>query len=113
MSTHARIRKPAFLLAVAIAALLLVSDTGDRGELVLGGGDAHAVVGRPLTPVSYAGVARRTARRTTRRVAAASAPVGVIYSLPSGCIQSGGYYTCGTVRYRAYYDGPTVVYQPM
>ena len=24
---------------------------------------AHAVVGRPLTPVSYAGLARRTARR--------------------------------------------------
>jgi len=29
---------------------------------------AHAVIGRPLTPLSYAGVARRTARRTTRRV---------------------------------------------
>jgi hypothetical protein len=29
---------------------------------------AYAVVGRPLTPMSYAGVARRTARRTTRRV---------------------------------------------
>lgn len=28
---------------------------------------AHAIVGRPLTPVSYAGVARRTARRTVRR----------------------------------------------
>jgi hypothetical protein len=28
---------------------------------------AHAVVGRPLTPVSYAGVARRTSRRTVRR----------------------------------------------
>jgi hypothetical protein len=25
---------------------------------------AHAVVGRPLTPVSYAGVARRTSRRS-------------------------------------------------
>lgn len=25
--------------------------------------DAYAVVGRPLTPVSYAGVARRTVRR--------------------------------------------------
>ncbi len=25
--------------------------------------DAHAVIGRPLTPVSYAGVARRTVRR--------------------------------------------------
>jgi hypothetical protein len=29
---------------------------------------AHAVIGRPLTPLSYAGVARRTARRTARRV---------------------------------------------
>ncbi len=29
---------------------------------------AEAVVGRPLTPVSYAGMARRTARRTARRV---------------------------------------------
>ena len=28
---------------------------------------AHAVVGRPLTPVSYAGVARRTSRRVVRR----------------------------------------------
>lgn len=26
--------------------------------------EAHAVIGRPLTPVSYAGVARRTTRRT-------------------------------------------------
>lgn len=28
---------------------------------------AEAIVGRPLTPVSVAGVARRTARRTVRR----------------------------------------------
>jgi len=28
---------------------------------------AEAVVGRPLTPVSVAGVARRTSRRTVRR----------------------------------------------
>jgi hypothetical protein len=25
--------------------------------------DAHAIIGRPLTPMSYAGVARRTTRR--------------------------------------------------
>ncbi|WP_108660962.1 hypothetical protein [Acuticoccus kandeliae] len=31
---------------------------------------AHAVIGRPLTPVSVAGVARRTTRRTVRRCAA-------------------------------------------
>jgi hypothetical protein len=35
---------------------------------------AHAVVGRPLTPVSVAGVARRTSRRTARRCA-----VGMYY----------------------------------
>jgi hypothetical protein len=29
--------------------------------------EAEAVVGRPLTPVSVAGVARRTSRRTARR----------------------------------------------
>ena len=27
--------------------------------------DAYAIIGRPLTPVSYAGVARRTVRRAT------------------------------------------------
>jgi hypothetical protein len=26
-------------------------------------GEAHAIIGRPLTPVSFAGVARRTTRR--------------------------------------------------
>jgi hypothetical protein len=31
--------------------------------LLTGGSDAFAVVGRPLTPMSYAGVARRTTRR--------------------------------------------------
>ena len=30
-------------------------------------GTAEAVVGRPLTPVSYAGVARRTSRRSAYR----------------------------------------------
>ncbi len=33
-------------------------------------GDAHAVVGRPVTPVSYAGTARRTTRAVTPGVGA-------------------------------------------
>jgi hypothetical protein len=37
-------------------------------------GQALAIVGRPLTPMSYAGVARRTTRR-----AVAAAPVGVYH----------------------------------
>jgi hypothetical protein len=36
-------------------------------------GSAYAIIGRPLTPVSYAGVARRT----TRRAVYAGAAVGV------------------------------------
>jgi hypothetical protein len=30
---------------------------------LLGGADVFAIIGRPLTPLSYAGVARRTTRR--------------------------------------------------
>ena len=44
----------------------LMSPSGKQGLIT----EAHAVVGRPLTPVSVAGVARRTARRTVRRCAA-------------------------------------------
>jgi hypothetical protein len=56
-----------FGLALFFATIVFVGfDVGDRGasrgtlSLVT---SAEAVVGRPLTPVSVAGVARRTARR--------------------------------------------------
>lgn len=39
---------------------------------------AHAVIGRPLTPLSYAGVARRT----TRRAVAAGAVAGAAAAAP-------------------------------
>ena len=57
---------------VAGAACLLIAEPGSMtgsGWLV---SQANAVIGRPLTPVSYAGVARRT----TRRAVAAGAVVG-------------------------------------
>ena len=54
--------KTMVLIGVALVAGLLWS-----GELPLIGSslvtDAQAVIGRPLTPMSYAGVARRTVRR--------------------------------------------------
>ena len=52
---------------------------------------AGAVIGRPLTPLSYAGVARRTTRRA---VAGTAAGVAV---LPPGCVY-GAYY--GAYYYR-------------
>jgi hypothetical protein len=51
---------------LALLALGLALDAAERAGVpnVAGFvGPAGAVVGRPLTPVSYAGVARRTARR--------------------------------------------------
>jgi hypothetical protein len=57
----------ALLLAFGFAKTSeFVSPSGKQGFI----SEAHAVVGRPLTPVSVAGVARRTARRTVRRCAA-------------------------------------------
>lgn len=107
--------RPAKRRALAmIATLFILGLFADSGPLLLGGDDAHAVVGRPATPVSYAGVARRTSRRTTAAVATtATVASGTVTTLPTGCAFAGGIYTCGAVRYRPYYDGPTVVYRAL
>jgi hypothetical protein len=50
---------------------------------------AEARVGRPLTPMSYAGVARRTTRRAAAVGAAGAAAAGTYYyTAPgTGCVQ--------------------------
>jgi hypothetical protein len=103
---------------VVAAALIALGAVTDSGPLMLGGGTAEAVIGRPLTPVSYAGVARRTTRRTVAASTAYAAPpvvssAAVITTLPAGCVQGGGVYTCGAVRYSAAYSGSTVVYRQL
>jgi hypothetical protein len=50
------------LFAVLVTSFLDLSRPFDPGRSFVQ--EAHAVVGRPLTPVSYAGVARRTTRRS-------------------------------------------------
>jgi hypothetical protein len=45
-------------MLLAVPALI-----GSAIDVQLLAGDAHAIIGRPLTPMSYAGVARRTTRR--------------------------------------------------
>ncbi len=95
---------------------------------------AQAIVGAPLTPVSVAGVARRTAVRTTVAVsstAAASAaakppapppasgaqglPLGTVVSaLPAGCasvqLRGTNYFNCQGTYFRPAYQGQDVVY---
>ena len=64
-------------------ACLFVSDQAsltDPGTLVT---QAEARIGRPLTPMSYAGVARRTTRRAVYGAAAVGAVgVGAAYAYP-------------------------------
>ncbi len=49
-------------IATGVAGLLWSGDLApNHGTRLVS--EAHAIVGRPLTPVSYAGVARRTVRR--------------------------------------------------
>jgi hypothetical protein len=98
---------------------------------------AYAIVGAPLTPVSVAGVARRTTRRNVAYSsaaygAAAVAPVATtaavattatvatttavamgtrVATLPAGCASvASAYYNCGGTYYRQAYEGPNVVY---
>lgn len=69
--------------------------------------DAQARVGRPLTPVSVAGVARRTTRRVIRRGA-------FIASIPRGCPYGNYYgynlYYCGGTYYQRSGSGYVIVY---
>ena len=83
---------------VASAALLggLVAEIGlDGGFLVP---EAQAVVGRPMTPISYAGVARRTTRRAIYATSVYRA------TLPAGCrtviIEGTTLHQCGTTYYQ-------------
>jgi hypothetical protein len=74
MKRHTRSRWT--LLAVAAVA-------GSALELGLFVGDAHAIIGRPLTPFSYAGVARRTTRRAVVFGAAAARPYAYPVPVPA------------------------------
>ena len=67
---------------------------------------AQAIMGRPLTPLSYAGVARRT----TRRAVVAGAVVGAavarpVVVAPAGCVQAVDAY--GRIYTRCYRRTPS------
>ena len=85
-----------------IAILMALFTTGLLTDSVFNSGtimqEAHAVVGRPLTPGSVAGVARRTTRRTIRRTTA------YVATLPRGCttvvIEGTTLHQCGGTYYQ-------------
>ncbi|CAN7675238.1 hypothetical protein [Mesorhizobium sp. LjRoot246] len=89
-------------LALGLAAVFLFGDLRIETDQPMSaaisfGTPAEARIGHPLTPLSYAGVARRTARRTVRRTARRLAvlPAGCVYGPYYGAY----YYNCGGVYY--------------
>lgn len=117
------------LLALALTALLFMASThnGPLGIRLIS--DAHAIIGLPSTPLSFAGIARRTAAEAALQPPApvvsppppaATAggdplPIGtVVHSLPAGCTSTpvGGvdYFYCGGNFYRAAFSGNNLVY---
>lgn len=90
------------LLACALVAAVLFGDINFEWsaspEIQIGlATPAEARIGHPLTPLSYAGVARRTTRRVVRRTEAR------LSVLPAGCVYGpyygGYYYRCGSLYY--------------
>jgi hypothetical protein len=93
MNILKQMRFAALALAAGGAALLWSGDgLGPSGAFI---SQAEARIGRPATPMSYAGVARRTTRRT---VAAGAAAAGAYYYAAPGCQQVVNSY--GQIVYR-------------
>lgn len=97
---------------VALAVLFVAGETEFGAAFISHQADgfissAEARVGRPATPASVAGVARRTTRRTIRRGA-------YIAAIPAGCAYGSYYgynlYYCGGTYYQRSGSGYVIVY---
>jgi hypothetical protein len=106
------LRKPSRYLVAALALGIIMGDFEIAAQQVGIGffkliGEAEARVGRPATPASVAGVARRTTRRTIRRGA-------YIAAIPAGCAYGNYYgyslYYCGGTYYQRSGGGYVIVY---
>lgn len=100
-----------YLFAALLMSSVVAADSLTEGALLLGNGlvtEAQARVGRPATPRSVGGVARRTTRRVVRR--------STIYvaALPGGCatvtINGAAMWRCGGTYYQSYSGRYVVVY---
>jgi hypothetical protein len=86
-----RTSRMALATGMALAAGFYGLSAGDLTELATSGSvvaSAQARIGRPLTPLSYAGVARRTTRRAVAAgayVGAVAVPAAVIAAPRAGC----------------------------
>jgi hypothetical protein len=98
------------IIGIAISGATLIGSGKDTSLSTAGlfAGVAEARIGYPATPLSYAGVARRTTYRVVRR--------STIYvaTIPKTCIvetyDGAKVYRCGSTYYQAYGTQYVVVY---
>ena len=91
-------RTPRFAVKSRIVLALAYLEPGSLLEALPPIPEANAVVGRPATPVSVAGVARRTTRRVIRRTTI------YVVSLPPSCtvvvVEGTQLHLCGGTYYQ-------------
>jgi hypothetical protein len=75
------------IMSAAVLAAFTAGLCCNDGNVVSNGAfsEAEARIGRPLTPMSYAGVARRTTRRAAGAAVGAVGAAGAYYG--SSCVQ--------------------------
>jgi hypothetical protein len=100
-----------YALATGLLAAFLFSNKYLDGDLIKSDAfvsSAEARIGRPLTPRSVAGVARRTTRRVVRRSAI------YVAALPAACVRvsinGAAYWQCGGTYYQSSGGRYVVVY---
>jgi hypothetical protein len=86
------------LVAVSLLSVGAVIETASDQRFFIA--PAEAIVGRPATPISYAGVARRTTRRMIYRTTV------YVAVLPASCtivvIEGSSLHYCGGTYYQPY-----------
>jgi hypothetical protein len=105
-STSAIARRWPFMAALGL--VLIGADMTGLAPMPPLVGEAQALPGHPLTPLSAAGVARRTTRRMVRRSTV------FINALPAGCVRASidgvTVWRCGGTYYQPYRGRYVVVY---
>jgi len=103
MKISAKLRTVA--IACSLVAAAMVIDGWVPGGMIIK--DAEARFGRPVTPVSVAGVARRTTRRTIRRTSV------YVATLPRSCttvvVEGATLHQCGSTYYQAHNNQYVIV----
>ena len=88
---------PAIFLGCSLVIASFITDVWLQTGVMVS--DVEARVGRPMTPVSVAGVARRSTRRAIRRTSV------YVATLPTGCttviIEGTTLQQCGSTYYQA------------